>query len=130
MIKDCSYSNDCTFIKIIEKTNEFASVNKVYQVTKVTLTTDRVSKNHGNNGHESDRLTSIKNYLKKLATPIYYNAKAKSSTPISTPNVSGYSIKSISNYVSPSSNKLISQISKVVNPVPLIIPSDPNIKIE
>lgn len=122
MIKQCSYSSDCSFIKIIEKTNEFVSINKVYQVTKVTLTSDKMLKDKPHTGPESDRLSEIKQYLKKFSAHVYTNTKSKSSTPISTPT--GYSIKSISNFVA--SNKLSNQLNKGVNEG--VMPSSPNIK--
>jgi hypothetical protein len=124
MLKESCYSNDCTFIRIIEKTHEFASVNKVYQVSKVSLATDRMHKNNIN-AHEADRAATINNHLRRF--PTVYNAKAKSSNPIGPPPSS---FKPITNCADPNSNRLFSQSTKIVKPTAIVIPSDPQIKAE
>jgi hypothetical protein len=41
-LKECTYGNDCSFIKILERIKDFTTANKIFGVNKVTVPSERI----------------------------------------------------------------------------------------
>lgn len=83
-----TYQNDCSFLRTLEKVNDFAVGHKILHVSKVTLCSDRVVSRESNkltshNFFQSqqinpDNLKSIRSNLQKLVAPTILQSKSPS----------------------------------------------------
>ncbi len=80
-LKEYASTNNCTFLKVLEKIHNFVTKNKIYQVSRVIID-QNVSSRVNTDGNIDNRITSIK----KIFNNPFTNAesiRSKSSNKIS-----------------------------------------------
>lgn len=77
-LNDTTNSADCSFLRVLEKVNEFVAVNKIFTVNKVLLTSERtiVKESFLNSCNLADGLAAsnvrnVKRDLQKLTSPVF-----------------------------------------------------------
>lgn len=78
MLAETTHNNDCSFIRVLEKINEFVAVNKIFTVNKVLLTSERIIAKESflnscnlADGLAASNVRNIKRDLQKLTSPVF-----------------------------------------------------------